>query len=171
MVSANQVNAIVPYAVANRAATEVRVEVAGRLLPPSTFAVRQYSPALFTLNGSGVGPAAVLNQDGTVNSPSNPADRNSFVSLFVNGLALLRQSRVDGEIATTASGALPGAIAVTIFNRPLQISYVGTSPGLVAALTQINVLIPRDSAFGPAVPLRVSGSNTNSQERATIAIR
>jgi uncharacterized protein (TIGR03437 family) len=170
MVSAGHVNAVVPYAVANRASTNMQVEAAGRVVASRTVPVRQYSPALFTLNGSGVGGAAALNQNGTVNSPANPADRGSFVSLYVNGLALAMPSRVDGEVATDV-GRLFGAIAATIGGRSVPVVYAGTSPGLLAALTQINLFVPRDSASGPAVPVRVTAANTNTQERVTIAVQ
>jgi uncharacterized protein (TIGR03437 family) len=53
----------------------------------------------------------------------------------------------------------------------VPVVYAGTSPGLLAALTQINLFVPRDSASGPAVPVRVTAANTNTQERVTIAVQ
>jgi hypothetical protein len=37
------------------------------------------APAIFTDNGTGVGQAAVLNQDNSLNSPANPALRGTVV--------------------------------------------------------------------------------------------
>ncbi len=62
-IQADQMNAVVPF------------EITG----PATEAV----PALFTSNATGRGQSAVLNQDGSVNSPSNPASRGSVISVFM----------------------------------------------------------------------------------------
>ena len=42
-------------------------------------------PGIFTATGTGQGQAAVLNQDGTYNSPSNPAPRGSVIVFYAVG--------------------------------------------------------------------------------------
>ncbi len=172
LVSANQINAIVPYAVANRTATVMQVEAGGRTLPPRTFPVRQFAPALFTVNGSGAGPGAIVNQDGTLNSPSNPAERGSIVSLFANGLALANTTYIDGEIAPETARPAAGVAAVSFFGVSAPILYAGPSPGLVSALTQINIVVPRNGPTGVNVPVAVTAlGNISSPGRVTMAIR
>ncbi len=70
-------------------------------LPSQTLtitSVLKRSLGLFTLDGS---YAAALNQDGTVNSASNPAARGSVISLFGTGV-LWDPGFQAGQVATTA---------------------------------------------------------------------
>jgi uncharacterized protein (TIGR03437 family) len=54
-----------------------------------TVPVAAAAPAIFALNSSGSGPGAILNQDYTVNSVSNPAGVGSVVQVFATGGELL----------------------------------------------------------------------------------
>ncbi|MCX6634321.1 MAG: cohesin domain-containing protein, partial [Acidobacteria bacterium] len=76
------IEAIVPYAVSGKTLTRMQVtngdRVIAELLLPAAAAV----PGIFTLNSSGIGPGAVLNQDSSMNSPSNPAAQVSVVAVF-----------------------------------------------------------------------------------------
>jgi uncharacterized protein (TIGR03437 family) len=44
------------------------------------------SPGLYSADGSGIGQAYALNQDGTRNGPSNPAAQGSQITVFANGV-------------------------------------------------------------------------------------
>jgi uncharacterized protein (TIGR03437 family) len=76
----------------------VAVEYGGERLVAGVDVVAS-KPGIFTLNGSGSGQAAVLNQDGSINSPRNPADPGSVVSLFLTGTGQTSPPSVEGEIA------------------------------------------------------------------------
>jgi len=82
----NQVNAIAPYGIYNKATTQMQVTELGQVLANLQLSVADAAPALFTTDGSGVGPGAILNHDYTVNSPSNPAERGSTIMLFATGV-------------------------------------------------------------------------------------
>jgi uncharacterized protein (TIGR03437 family) len=158
----------------------VQVEVGGIPGPTMSFAAAANAPGLFTSNASGRGNLAAINSDGTINSPSNPAKRGTYISLYGTGLT-----------ATGANGfSLPdfganllvpaaGIVEALIGTEPADVEYAGIAPGLVTAAQQINVLIPADSQIGSAVPIQIGVLNTAStalawvwtQTGATIAIQ
>ena len=74
-VSDKQSSAIVPYAVAGQPSVDVQVEYQGVQSDVVTVPVLPSRPGIFSLDGSGQGLLAILNEDGSVNSPSNPAAR------------------------------------------------------------------------------------------------
>src|SRR5262249_39997971 len=71
-VSAGQVSAVAPYGIAG-GVTQCEVEFLGLRSEMKEIPVAATAPALFTLNATGSGPGAIVNQDGTVNGSSNPA--------------------------------------------------------------------------------------------------
>jgi len=60
------------------------------------------SPGLFTLNQSGTGQAAVVNQDGTINGPNNPAPAGSTIVLYGTGQGQVSPAVADGTAAPSA---------------------------------------------------------------------
>ena len=105
-VSSGQVNAVAPQGIASEAAVDIVLSFRGSISPTVTLPVSPASPALFTLDGSGRGPGAILNQDGTVNSSTQPAPRGSVVTLFGSGFGPWSQPVPDG----TVMGANPPAL-------------------------------------------------------------
>ena len=55
-------------------------------------------PGVFTLDSSGRGPGAIVNQDGTVNSATNPASAGSFVMIFATGEGQTNPDGTDGKL-------------------------------------------------------------------------
>ena len=66
--------------------------------------IRLATPALFTSSANGSGQAAALNQDGTVNSDSNPALPGTVIQLFGTGFGEITEPVRAGE--TFSSTAL-----------------------------------------------------------------
>jgi uncharacterized protein (TIGR03437 family) len=85
LVSAKQVNVVVPYAVSGNAATQLQVSYAGQKSNVVTIPVTTSVPGIFTANSSGSGQGAIVNQNGTVNSVLNPAAVGSFVFVYGTG--------------------------------------------------------------------------------------
>jgi uncharacterized protein (TIGR03437 family) len=77
----SQINAIVPTAVAGLTRTAQIVTPAGTISGP-TLIVQPTVPQVFTDAG---GYALAINQDGTVNSFSNPAPLGTVVAVFITG--------------------------------------------------------------------------------------
>jgi hypothetical protein len=84
-VSAGQINAVVPYALNNKTTTNVQVSVNGIASSIRAFQVAPSAPGIFTVDASGSGQAAVINQDGTVNGPLNPAAPGSIIAIYATG--------------------------------------------------------------------------------------
>ncbi len=187
-VAPNQINAIVPYEVDSGPA-QVQVEVDAALSLAATVPVATAVPGLATLDMSGTGEAAVVNQDGSINSPGNPAPRGSIVSFYGAGMGDLYLPPI-GQNATTLpsdyipyflDGALtistpypaplpPTPVLVTIGGEQAQVQYAGAAPFLVNGVFQVNAQIPTDIAPGSAaVALSVGG--IASTQNVTVAVR
>src|SRR5665811_1312735 len=72
-VSASQINAIVPYEVGASGTATIQVVSNGLQSASWGIPLAPSAPALFAIDSNGVGQAAVLNQDNSVNTASNPA--------------------------------------------------------------------------------------------------
>ena len=96
-VGANQISAIVPYEVAGKSSTSVMVQLNGKNSNGVTLGVAASAPGIFTIDSSGRGDGAILNEDGTVNGPSNPALKGSVAVLFVTGEGQTTPTGVNGK--------------------------------------------------------------------------
>ena len=83
--SAYQANVIVPYEVANQATTTIALQYGGVTSSAWSVPVAASAPGVFTIGATGLGQAAVLNQDSSVNSASNPAPRGSVIQIYATG--------------------------------------------------------------------------------------
>ena len=170
--SANQVSAVVPFAVTGKTLTVVRTEYNGVQSGGLQIGVADSAPALFTNNASGTGQVAALNQDGvTVNSPSNPAEPNSVVVLYATGAGPWTESIPDGQIMGLHLVAPKAPVFARVGKLPAQILYVGTAPGLVNGALQVNILLPKDLIGGPAVPIQISVGSYTSPPGTTLAVK
>jgi uncharacterized protein (TIGR03437 family) len=125
----NQVNAIVPFAVSGKSATQVVVAYQGEASPAVTQTVTPAAAGIFTLNSNGAGQAAALNQDGSLNGPSNPAARGSVLTFFMTGGGLLTQTYEDGQITPLVPASLIIAPQVYVELSPqAQVLYAGQAP-------------------------------------------
>src|SRR5205085_7648827 len=84
-VSAKQINCIVPYEMAGQLQTSVVVGFAGNTSPVFEVRITDTTPAIFSETEGGNGQGAILNQNLTVNSASNPAAKGSVVSIYATG--------------------------------------------------------------------------------------
>jgi uncharacterized protein (TIGR03437 family) len=151
-VSANQINAIVPYEIAGRTQTNVVVSSNGLSSIPLTVGVAATDLAIFTQNASGDGLASILNQDYSVNGASNPAAIGSFVSIYGTGEGTTNSPQATGSVTPpTDISSLPVTpISLTIGGQTAQILYAGEAPGLVAGVVQMVAYIPVGLPSGPA---------------------
>lgn len=151
--SDKQINAIVPFSLAGNSRTLLTVECFGLRSEVVVLDVVQAAPGVFTLDGSGRGRGAILNQDGTQNSAASPASPDSIVVLYATGAGQTNPPAVDGALM---SGELPQPtqhVSVQIGDLPAEVLYAGAAPGLVAGILQVNARVPRDMAGGGPKPL------------------
>ncbi|MBK7928527.1 MAG: hypothetical protein IPJ98_13865 [Bryobacterales bacterium] len=90
-VSAGQVNAVVPYAVAGKATTQLRVNYQNRPTNTITLAVAPSSPGVF----------AITNQNGSVNASNNPAAPGSVLIVYGTGEGQTSPAGIDGGVANS----------------------------------------------------------------------
>jgi uncharacterized protein (TIGR03437 family) len=167
----NQINAIVPYGVSGRTATQLTITALGKTIAAVAQAVAATAPAIFTLNFTGSGAGAILNQDLSVNSPSNPAAKGTIISIFASGAGQTNPPGVDGQVTGTILPAPVLPVTVQIGGLNAKVSYAGAAPGLVAGVTQVNALIPSGVNSGPALPIELSVGGVSSQAGVTVAIK
>jgi uncharacterized protein (TIGR03437 family) len=142
--SSSQINTVVTFGVSG-ATAQVQVLYQGQSTASTTVPVQAASPAVFSLDSTGGGQGAILNQDGSVNSQSNPASRGSVVVLYATGAGLTTPAGVDGLLTTQPYPTPMLPVSVTIDGQPAQILYAGAAPGLVAGVLQINVVVPANA--------------------------
>ena len=142
-----QVSAIAPYSLEGRASTRVVVEYLGFQSTPFLMPVLGSKPALFTVDGSGQGPGALLNQNGSVNTQNNRAARESVIVLYATGAGAMTPAGQAGRVAAGIS-SLNQQTLVTINGSPAVVLYAGNAPGLVEGVVQINVKMPFNTVPG-----------------------
>ena len=164
----NQVNVIVPFGLALDAPANLEVRTgSGSAIVPVP--VAPVTPAIFTLGDAGMGQGAILNQDYTTNSPSNPATRGSIVVLYGTGFGMLDSQPVDGKIADRAVNTQLGVTA-SIAGVSAEVTYAGAAPGLVAGVVQVNVRVPEGLTPNLAAPVSLTVGQAVTPV-VTVAIR
>jgi uncharacterized protein (TIGR03437 family) len=166
--STGQVSAIVPFGVSSRGTTDLQVEYNGRISNRITLDVLPSRPGIFTIDSSGRGLGAVLNQDYAVNSPTTPAVKGSVVSVYATGGGQTIPLAEDGRIATTAA-AQADHVSVQIGGMPAEVLYAGAAPGLVSGVMQVNVRVPESTASG-LQPIQITVGTATSPSGVVIAI-
>jgi uncharacterized protein (TIGR03437 family) len=169
--SATQVSVIVPYEVARKVGTTLKVEYLGIASLTEQVRVIDSSPGIFVANASGQG--AILNQDGSPNSAQNPAAAGSVVSIYATGEGETDPLGMDGVINANAlplpKPTLP--VTVQINGETAEVTYYGGAPGEVAGMLQVNARIPADVPTGAAVPVTITVGAATSQAGVTLAVK
>jgi uncharacterized protein (TIGR03437 family) len=172
--SATQVNAVSPYGLAGATTTQVQVEYQGVLSNAMPVPVQAAHPGLFTVDASGQGGGAILNQDSSLNGSLNLAATGSVVMIYSTGGGVTTPASVDAAI-TPAPPPLyllkTSPVAVTIGGIAATVSYSGAAPSQIAGLTQINAQVPAGLTPGTKVPVIVTIGTWQSQPGVTMAVK
>lgn len=166
----DQVAAVVPDAVAGETSATLQVQYQGQSTPTMHIPVAAAAPGLFTINGSGNGQGAILNQDESVNAAANPAARGSIVALFGTGQGQTDPAWPEDDLASAPYPQLTGTVTVTIGGQPADILYAGAAPDL-AAVFQINARVPAGIQAGSQVPVIVTINGIKTQLGVTLAVQ
>lgn len=154
-----QLGAIVPYRVSGRASTQMQVSYQGLSSIPVALTVAPALPGIFTSDASGHGQAAVVNQDGTLNSPDIPALIGSYISIYGTGDGQTFPAGIDGKLGGTPPSLTLQQVSATIGGLSAPVQYAGGVAGLVAGVFQMNLQIPQGVKPGGAVALVVKIGN------------
>jgi uncharacterized protein (TIGR03437 family) len=165
-----QINAFVPFG-AGGSQTTIQVEVNGVPSSSVTVPIVSASPGIFT-QGYGPGQVWMANQDGTLNSSSNPAPRNTYVAFWLTGQGDVNAPPPDGVQPTGPPFPTPVLpVSVSIGGVQLPAANVVFAGLIYSGELQVNVLIPANAPTGSAVPLVVTMGGASSRADATIAIQ
>ena len=151
-VSDGQINLGVPWEVSRKASTIMNVIVDGNLVASRQFAVVPTSPSLFVdtsqpaSDGNGYFPAIALNGDGTKNSAANPAPGDSWVSIFLNGVAAYTGDAPPATGSITGPDPSPSGVVVSVTG--LESGPLTAWPGLISGLYQVQVKMPASTQAG-----------------------
>jgi len=140
-VSANQINAVVPMEVAIGAGVTVRVINGTAVSPAYPAWIVEAAPQAFP---------TVLNQDGTVNSRTNPAHSGSAITFYATGWQSSFFQLADGQVATAALPVFSGncCVAFQLGVSSAAVLYAGDAPGIVAGVSQFNIQLGTVSIVG-----------------------
>jgi uncharacterized protein (TIGR03437 family) len=166
--SPSQVGFIVPFSITGGTA-QISVFNQNQASAPVTANVAAANPAIFTLDQSGQGQAAAINQDGSINSAAHPAKAGSYVSLYITGAGQLSTPVQDGSLATSQLNYVSAPTLAAIGGKNAKVQYAGASPGTVNGVVQVNVQVPDGLAAGN-VPVIVQVGAAASQGGVTIAV-
>jgi len=168
--ASEQINAVVPFGVAGRSSTIMEIANLSGSSTRISIPVASSAPAIFTLTGSGTGRGAILNQDGTVNSPDNPAQSGSIIVLFATGAGQTTPPGTDGLIPTTVLPKPHLPVSVQIGGATAEILYAGAAPGLISGALQVNCRLPQEVKAGRSVPVLLNVGEATSPP-VTIAVK
>ena len=169
--TAGQVSAIVPYGVSGQSQTSVQVEYQGVRSTPLSVSLAATSPGIFTLNLSGTGQGAIVNQDGSVNGVDNPAALGDIISIYGTGEGQTVPPGEDGIVVTAADLRQPLlTVTARIGGEDAEVLYAGSASNEVAGVLQVNVRIPLRVVPGPAVPVTIDIGGS-SQLGVTLAVQ
>lgn len=168
---ATQVSAIVPYAVAGAPSTDLVVDYEGLTSAAVTVPVVPTVPGVFTLDASGFGPGAILNQDGSLNSATNPADLGDIIVLFATGEGQTIPPGQDGLIAVSQTLPEPELeVTARLGGEEAIILYAGAAPFLVAGVLQVNALLATTIRSDLAAEVRLRVDGISNQDGVTFAV-
>lgn len=121
--------------------------------------VLQTAPELFVM---GERSAIALNQDGTLNTASNPAPQGTIVTFFLTGQGPTDPYSPSGRQAPFEPLArVVSSYKAFIAGREANVQYLGLTPGY-AGLAQANVEIPTGISGELAAKIQIDGSDSNT---------
>lgn len=159
-----QLNVQVPFEV-GPGSTTVGVSVDGAPRNLGTLTVQAAGPGIFEL---GLGRAAALNQDDSVNSSSQPAAVGTVLQVYVTGVGTMNPPVPTG----VAAGASPlsnatSPVTATIGRQAATVQFAGGAPGF-AGLDQVNLVVPQLAPGDYPMQIFVGGVASNA---ATVSVR
>lgn len=171
----DQINVIVPYGVGGRQNTSVVVSYRGVRSAPISFQVNEALPGIFTIPSGGAGNGAILNQNYSVNSPTNPARRGEVIQIYATGEGSVVPAVADGRVIPAVLSELRRPVLpvqVRLGDQTLTPEYAGSAAGLVSGAFQVNLRIPENLVLTApqSLPITIVVGGVSSQAGVTVAV-
>jgi uncharacterized protein (TIGR03437 family) len=134
------------------------------------------APGIFPNSAAGF-PAtqgAIVNDDGSLNGPANPAVKGHAIVIYATGEGQTIPAGVDGLMIAPVASALKKPVLpvqVTIGGVQAMVQYAGSAPGFVSGALQINAVIPDGAPSGNTVPIVVTAGTAGSGGGTTVAVQ
>ena len=159
-VSTGLVTAVVPWEVSTSGNVTLQLSWRGKQAAPINLTLTETTPGLFSTDSSGSGPGAFLNEDGTLNSPDNPAKPGSLLTVSGTGGGQTNPASETGVIAT-APAPLSAQTTATVAGKTARIDYAGSAPGALTGAMQVRLRLPGSLTTGPAAVVVGAGSQSS----------
>ncbi len=169
----DQLSVVVPFEVAGRPTVNIQVRYNGQTSAAFTQRVVDTAPGVFTTNQQGSGQGAIVNENGQVNGPGNPAGKGRIVAIYLTGGGVMSVGNTTGGVSpVTPLPTLPTnvPVTVTIGGQAAQVQYAGGAPGAIAGLYQINAVIPANIDSGTQ-PVVVNIGGVPAQGNVTLTVQ
>jgi uncharacterized protein (TIGR03437 family) len=158
-----QISVVAPYGIAGQSTVNVVVSYLGIQTASMQFKVVPANPALFTLNNSGKGDAAIIRySDTSVISTSNPASAGDILELYGAGYGVASPSQPDGAVIGSVLPIPTATTTLLIDNQPVQTTYLGAAPGDVNGVLQINFVVPQLNPGSHQIQIKVGSATSPS---------
>ena len=141
--------AVLPESANTAGAFVMQVSTGGTLSNPVFVAAAPAAPGIYSTDGSGVGQGYILNSDGTLNSPANPAAPGSPITIFTTGVGAFTE---DGPYAVTA---LAPAVFIDEFYANGIAAFMRPVAGLPGDVYQLSVFVPDPAKLADQNPNNV----------------
>jgi uncharacterized protein (TIGR03437 family) len=158
----NQINAIVPSRVSGQSSTTMNIVTPAGQISGIVLRVTPSTPEVFTYQPGNI--AYCVNQDGTLNSRTNPAPPGAIISVWASGGGLSGNPEADGaitgdsvfplQLAVLVGNGTPGVISIAPVIPPIPLPlvlYSGDAPDLVKGAIQVNFQIPLQAGSAASV--------------------
>jgi uncharacterized protein (TIGR03437 family) len=132
-VQSGQINAQVPWELAGQTSATVQISYPGVAATGTPVAVTPSLPGVFD----------IVNSDGSINSPSNPARPGDYVSAYGTGGGAMGPPGVTGNLWPLAPlSLLSQPVSAAVGTEAAGVLYSGSAPTLESGVFQINVRLP-----------------------------
>ena len=178
LVSANQISALVPYAVANDYFATFQVVVNGSQSNSVTVYADESAPGIYTLTQNGLGTSALLHSNYTTVTDASPAKPGETVSLYLNGLGTVTPVVADGAAGPASplsysteynAGNLSIVLDDFVDNyATANVTFAGLAPGF-PGLYQVNFQVP-STGLGNGHVYIVVNTYEGQTEMSTISL-
>jgi len=169
--SAGQINAIAPYEIAGQAQVTIQVQYQGGTSAGVVVPVASAAPGIFTLGSTGSGQALAANQDGTLNGPSAPAPRSSYLTIYFTGGGQTNPPGATGGVTGSVLKWLVQPVSVTVGGVSATVSFDGAAPTFVDGLNQLNIQLGNGTPSGTSLPVILTVGGRASPSSATLAVQ
>lgn len=158
--SATTLAAVMPDSAKTSGSFQIQVSTGGTLSNSVLVPAAPASPGIFSVDGSGYNQGYILNGDGTMNSPSNPAAPGSAITIFATGTGPYTLS--SGYAVT----ALTPAVFIDGFYANGIAAVMSPVAGLPGNVYQIGAFVP-----DPATLVAQNPNLLNFKMPARVSVR